>query len=368
MPVPGVGVTTGPEYAEDLNSCLLIIDSHDHASGSGVPITPAGMDIESDLTFNNFNIVEPRSVRLYEQSAALALGTDLRCLYAVTDDLYFNDGAGNQIRITQSGGVAGTPGNIGSLVSPASATYVGASTKFVFQSNVNTAASLDGASLILRNLTVSSNALTLSPPNAMASNYALTLPALPASQKIMTLDAAGSMSAPYVVDNSTIEISTNTIQLKDAGVTQVKLAARPTGTSVGAGGVAISASSGAFSGNSVTAANVGSLSVTIVTTGRPVRVGIISDGTAGNARGALIASGTVGSAPNASFFILRGGVSISCASIGHSTADSQIFVPGSCCDLVDIVAAGTYTYSFQYINRGNTLVGVNYLCLYAYEL
>jgi hypothetical protein len=224
LPVPTVGVDNGPDWATNLNSCLTLIDAHDHTTGSGVPISSGAININADLPFQNFNITGVRSVRLQSQSAVLSLATDLGCLYEVTNDLYYNDGAGNQVRITQSGAVAGTPGSIANLVSPASASYVSGSTKFVFQSAANTSALLDAGSVIIRNATASSKGLTLSAPNAMAADYTLVLPPLPASQKIMTLDASGNITAPYTVDGSTISISTNIIGVVSGGIGTTQLA------------------------------------------------------------------------------------------------------------------------------------------------
>ena len=209
LPVPGVGLTAGPVYATDLNNCLSILDSHDHSAGRGVQITPAGLNISADLTFNNNNATNLRSVRLQSQGAPLALASDLGCLYEVNADLFFNDGNGTAIRLTQSGGIAGAPGSISGLVSPASATYIPISSTFVWQSGANLAANLDAASILLRNLTVNSKALTLQPPSAMAANYSLTLPTLPSVQSFMTLDAFGNMSAPWTVDNSSIKVTAN---------------------------------------------------------------------------------------------------------------------------------------------------------------
>lgn len=202
LPIPGVGITSGPVYAQDLNNCLTIIDSHDHSSGSGVPITPSGLNISSDLTFINNNLTNVRSMRFESQSAALGGATDLGCIYEIGVDLYFNDGSGNVVRLTQNGAVAGTPGSIANLVSPASASYSSSNSSFIFQSNVNTPADLDGASLKLRNLTANSHALTLSPPNAMGADYSIVLPALPVVSSVTTIDTAGNMgTAPYNVVN-----------------------------------------------------------------------------------------------------------------------------------------------------------------------
>lgn len=224
LPVPIVGVEPGQQFAIDVNNCMSLIDAHDHTAGSGVAITPNGLNINTDLPFGNNNLINARSLRMTAQSAPLALASDLGCLYVSGVDLYYNDENGNQVRITQSGGVAGSPGSISNLTSPASASYVAGSQTFVWQSDANTAANMDAGSLILRNITANSFGITLSPPS-LGSNYTITLPALPASQKFMTIDNSGNMSAPWAVDNSTLEIaSSTTLQIKDLGVITAKLA------------------------------------------------------------------------------------------------------------------------------------------------
>lgn len=209
LPTPTVGITDGPQFATDINNSLTLLDQHSHTPGSGVPITPSALDINLDLPLNSNNLTLARSVRFSPQGSALSLPQDLGCLYEVGVDLYYNDGAGNPIRITQSGSITGTSGSIANLVAPASASYIALSQTFVFQSASNTAANMDVASLLLRNSTVNSFALTLNPPSAMSANYSLVLPALPAAKNIMTLDSAGNMSAVWNVDNSTIVVTAN---------------------------------------------------------------------------------------------------------------------------------------------------------------
>ncbi len=218
--LPGVGQTPGPTWATDLNNSLTLIDQHNHTSGYGVPIPSSGISINADLTLNNNNLIDIKSLRMAPQSI-LAGPSDLDCLFVNGVDLYYNDGLGNHVRITQSGGVAGSPGSISNLTSPASASYVSGNATFVWQSAANTPANMDNASVILRNLAANSFGLTLNPPAAMGADYDLTLPVLPASQKIMTLDASGNMAAPYVVDNVSIEIASNIIKTKNTNVTAV---------------------------------------------------------------------------------------------------------------------------------------------------
>lgn len=224
MPVPVVAVDPGPQWATDVNSCLGILDAHNHAPGYGVQITPDGLDISSDLSFQTNNAISLKSARFSSQNAVLSGGSDLGCLYVVSADLYYNDENGNQIRITQSGGIAGSPGSISNLTSPASASYVSGSSTFVWQSAANTPANMDFGSAILRNIVANSKGLTLAPPAAMAADYTITLPSLPASAKFMSIDNTGTIAASWAVDNSTIEISSNTVQVKDSGITTSKIA------------------------------------------------------------------------------------------------------------------------------------------------
>lgn len=219
--IPNVGSEPGPTYAQDVNSSLTIIDMHDHSSGNGVQITPDGLNININLDFGGNFASNIAGLILAPQVST----PDVNTLYETGVDLYYVDGNGNNVRITQSGGVAGSPGSISNLTSPASASYVALSQTFVWQSDTSIAANMDFGSAILRNLAPNSTfGLTLSPPAALSSNYTLTLPSLPASQKIMTLDNSGNMSAPYVVDNTTIEISSNTIRVKDQGISTAKIA------------------------------------------------------------------------------------------------------------------------------------------------
>lgn len=232
LPVPVVGVEPGPQWASDINACMNIVDQHDHSSGSGVQITPNGLNINGDLVFNNNNATGLRSARFAVQASPIALPSDVGCLYESGVDLYYNDGNGTQIRITQSGGVAGSPGSISNLVPPASASYVPGTQTFVWQAGANIAANMDAASYIFRNpLITSSNGVTVSAPAALGSNYTLVLPLLPVSQKIMTLDASGNMAAPYTVDGSTIVIAANIIKVPTSGITSNELAANSVITS-----------------------------------------------------------------------------------------------------------------------------------------
>lgn len=195
LPVPVVGQEPGPEYATDVNNSLNLIDAHNHSPGSGVQVTPDGLNINTALTFNTNAATNLAYLNLVPQSIVPGLNT----IYEQGVDLFYVDGIGNNIRITQGGGVAGTPGSIANLTPPASASYVSAASTFVFQSNTNIAANLDAASLLMRNISPNSTfALTLQPPT-LGANYSITLPPTPGSTSFLQMAPNGVQSASVAV-------------------------------------------------------------------------------------------------------------------------------------------------------------------------
>lgn len=342
LPVPQVGTESGPQYAEDINSCLDIIDQHNHTPGLGVPIPSSGLSINADLTFNNNNLINARSLRLQPQGAPLALTSDIGCLYESGVDLYYNDGLGNQVRITQSGGVAGSPGSIANLTSPASASYVSADKTFVWESDANTPANLDLASLILRNLSANSKGMTINPPSAMGADFAITFPALPVGQRILTMDNSGAIAASWNVDNSSIVVAANILKVNTQGIQQSMLALRPIQpATIAAGEIGISPSTGAFSSNNTTPAAVTNTAMTITTLGRPVRLELIADGNTTPSGYAYIQNSAGGGAVTNKVFIYRDGVKVAAVSFLATAATA---VPPSVVSYLDPVAAGTYLY------------------------
>lgn len=176
--IPGVGTELGPTWASDLNASLAIIDQHDHTTGQGVPIPPAGLDINSDLTMQGNNLTSVNTVRFVSLGAEIpGTAPNLGCLYVAGNELVYNDEAGNIVPITKTGSVNAGAGSITGLpFGTASASYVAANQTFVWQSATNTPANLNAASITLRNLTANSFGLTVNPPSAMAADYSITEP------------------------------------------------------------------------------------------------------------------------------------------------------------------------------------------------
>ena len=194
LPVPVVSVDPGPDWANNINACLGIVDSHNHTPGQGVQITPQGLNISSDLTFQGNNATNLRSTRFTPQASPLSGGSDIGCLYESGVDLYYNDGSGNQVRITQSGAVTGASGTITGLPSgTASASYSGST--FTFQSATNTPADMAIGPIVLGYPTASSKTITISPTSGQPSSYNLNLPsAAPANAQIMVSDGSGNLT------------------------------------------------------------------------------------------------------------------------------------------------------------------------------
>jgi len=192
MPIPTVGTDPGPDWATNINASLSIVDQHSHIPGAGVAVTPAGLNINIDLPFGGNNATNLRTTRFTSQTAALSASADVGCLYEVLNDLYFNDGVGNQIRITQGGAVSGASGTITGLPSGTASASYSAST-FTFQSATSTPATMAVGPLVVGNSVANSKNVTIAPNASIAANYAFTLPAaLPASANYTTLDASGN--------------------------------------------------------------------------------------------------------------------------------------------------------------------------------
>lgn len=355
LSLPTVSSTPGPDWATSLNAALTVVDGHTHQDGSGQPITSAAISINADLTFANYNATNLRSARLYNQSAALSLPSDITCLYSVNGNLYYNNAAGQQIQLTAGNALnAASIGAIGGdyATSTASLFYTSASSKFTFWSNTNIPALVDFGPLTVRNNTSGSFGVSISPNVAIAANYSLTLPAaLPSATNFMTLSSSGQVAATIPIAN---------------GITQSMLQTRPTGTSVSTGGVAQSTGSGSFS-HTGTSVSAGVVSATIVTTGRPVFVGLVA-----NTPDGYLASSDPSNVTQTTFYLARGATDIAWAQVGgnvQGVTGVEYRQPVSSLWTIDYPSAGTYTYTVKVANNAAGTTGslVN-AAVVAYEI
>jgi hypothetical protein len=336
LPVPVVGQELGPQYASDVNNCMGLIDSHNHSFGQGVQVSPDGLNINSDLSIQGNNLTNIRAVRFNSQLTTIpSVSPEINECYVTAGDLYFNDGFNNIVRITQSGGVAGSPGSISGLVSPASASYNPGTSTFTWQSAANTSAAMDNGPITIRNIVAASPGITIQAPNSLVTPYTLTLPVvLPVSKQYMTLDNSGNISTTPVP-------SVNYV---------------------------ISPGCGVFFTTSNLLVPVTNLSVTITTSGGPVIVGLTPDPTTPTSPAEM--GGTSTSLGwSSEWSIFRDGSQTfsyrqtQSSPSGSSTGSS----PPSIIFGFDAVSPGTYTYTFNAAAEATTAF-IHYTSLYAYEL
>lgn len=230
LPVPIVGQEIGPQWASDLNSCMSVIDGHNHVPGSGVQVPSAGLNINADLLFNSNNATLIRAARFVPQTSAITSASpDVGELYVVNSDLYYNDISGNQIRITQGGSVTGSSGTITGLPSgTASASY--ASGTFVFQQSTGVAANLDTGTLIIRYPgsypSPAGNAILIEAPSSLSSQYSIVLPALPSSTRVLSITTAGVLGTGVAAIIQGSELVNQTItatQIANSTITGTQL-------------------------------------------------------------------------------------------------------------------------------------------------
>lgn len=109
--LPTVSATLGPLWATELNTALTLVDSHDHSTGKGVKITPSGLNINTDLSLQSNDLTLVRTVALNSQAATLS-ASDVRAVYSVLGDLYWNNGSGTAVQITSGASVQSSASTI----------------------------------------------------------------------------------------------------------------------------------------------------------------------------------------------------------------------------------------------------------------
>lgn len=334
-----INVDSGLLWEQNLNASLTIIDGHNHAPGYGVQITPQGLNINANLPMNNNQLTGIQALVLSPQ---ISLAT-LRAIYSIGADLYYNDANGNVIQITSGGTVNATSSGISS--GSATASFV--SSVLVVNAASNTPANIQGGSLLLGNNVAASKFLTLAPPNSMAANYSLTLPALPVATSFMQLDTSGNMTASVAVAN---------------GITRSNLAAV---------GQQVSSSSGTFVTTSSSMVDITNLTVTITTTGRPVMLIVQPDGSSsfntfgvGNSTNNSITLGGIQVVKDGTF-ISRYSLVVTPSASGGIAA--QMVFPVMYLDTAG-GGAGTYTYKIQGQVSPPGQLNAFHCVLVAYEL
>src|ERR1035437_10883700 len=172
LPNPIPGSSAGPQYALDLQQCMIVIDQHNHSPGSGQQIQPNGLNITGDLTFQSHNATALRTVRFTPLLSSLTT-PDIGSLYVVGNELYYTDVSGAAIAITNNGTVHAT--SSGLVSAPYSASFVGGLLQVA--ASATTGANVEMLSLVLTNSgALLGNSLTMQAPNLSGGSLVQTLP------------------------------------------------------------------------------------------------------------------------------------------------------------------------------------------------
>jgi hypothetical protein len=209
--LPTVGVTAGPTWASTLNTAINAI-----VAILETKVTPAGMDINADLSFRSsgtsYFAKDLKGVRLTNQDSTLSASTYPNTLFASDADgeLYYNDNGGRQVQMTTDGSVnVSTSGGItGGGYGSSGVAWNWDAGSFTYIAYRNSATPTY-ASVYMDDLKLNdgdTNILTVAAP-AMAGNYTLTLPsAVPAANNTtMVMDNTG-----VVTNTSTPSVATVT--------------------------------------------------------------------------------------------------------------------------------------------------------------
>lgn len=221
LTIPSPTITSGPQYAQEISNSFDLIDSHNHTSGQGSLIPLNALTISQNLNMNSYSVTNLKSVSLVNQISAPA---ENGSVYMTGDNLYWKDGTGSyNVQITNGNSLAGAAGTITGLpTGTASAAYLSGSGTFRFQSSTNTGADVDCRTVTLRNNVALSFGMQVLPP-ALAANVQVTMPLPPLTTKLLSMTSAGALNANIDADNTTIEIVTNNLQVKDDGITTAKI-------------------------------------------------------------------------------------------------------------------------------------------------
>lgn len=192
-----------------------LLDLHDHSTGKGVKVTPTGLNLNADLTFAGNAATNLKGVVFTAQVAAPAS----LAVYVKSNDLYFKDGAANEVRLTASGAIniATTGGIAGDYIAASASVYYDSAAKtYRFLSaaplpNVWQYLGTGGVDLYEQGSGILTRVRLIS-PGALAASYVVTFPAaLPGSTLLTQVSSTGVMTWSNTIANAVAMSSTLTV-------------------------------------------------------------------------------------------------------------------------------------------------------------
>lgn len=204
---PTVGIEAGPQYALDINNSLTLIDQHDHTPGKGVQITPGGININTNLPFNDNAATGLQYASFFVQPSAT---TTLQAISVAPagspaiNELFYTDNNGTQTQITKDGAVNVITSSIpGESYATNAGTFIWTQTQSV-PSLPTTPAGFDIGSITIRPYAAATTLGTsIVPAGSLSVSNALTLPlnvnvqlptSLPASTSFVTISQTGQIN------------------------------------------------------------------------------------------------------------------------------------------------------------------------------
>lgn len=195
-----IGITTDPTWSNNITGDFTIIDAHDHSSGNGVQVTPAGLNIISDLSFVFNNATNMRSWRMQPQSAVLATPSDAYCGYFVNGNFYINNAAGTPVQITNgtqiniagAGGIGGDYISSGALVY-----YTNAISTYTFTTPAAQVAAISSGPITIQQPGAAFGTTLASPAGATGNSTITFFTAQPAAGAV-TIDGAGQLTTTAI--------------------------------------------------------------------------------------------------------------------------------------------------------------------------
>lgn len=377
--VPGVGSEPGPNWAQEVNSDLAIIDSHNHSSGQGIQVQPNGLNINADLTFLGNNAINLKSARFTAQLAAIPNSApNVGCVYVTGNELYYNDvTGGNQIQITKNGNVNSGAGSISGLPFSGAASYAGGT--YTWEGGTSGSpfpATMSNGPVQISPTASFATSVTIQAYSALAASYTITLPtALPLSNgSFLTSDTSGNLSYSSV-DFATLTISGGILSVNTAGIQTANIAdGAVTNVKLGPLNYFKTSSSGTFTVTGPNNNPVTNLSGSLTTSGKPVMVMLQPDGTVSTVGNMQTTAGSVGSVSGGSGALpalvqILNGATVIASFIFQGNNGSTFYMPPSAqfVDTSVIGTPGTYTYSVNLGTNAQTSQMINCV-LIAYEL
>lgn len=364
LPVVGPLGTQGPDWATEINAALTLIDQHDHSSGLGKQITPAGININQTFQMNSNQISEIASLAL---DNLVSQPSSANLVYEYAGELYFNDANANQVQLTSGGTInvasVGTiSGDYGGS-NPANVSFSNLTETYLFTKSPGETGSIACGPVFIYQNTAGSFYAQIQQNVAQASNLDWTLPVdYPATKLPMKSSAGGVLELSQIVTSeiadaqvTAVKLATDSVEtakIKDLNVTTGKLADLSitngkignqsiTINKMGATNSVVSSSCGTFTitGTSVQVTN---FSLSITTTGRPVLI-IISSAATSTAPYVSGCINGIGSSNSPYFYLNRNGSGI--ATWGYVASAFDV-IPLSY-QYLDFVSAGTYIYSLN---------------------